>query len=159
MGNTTPPLGGVNKSVGNFEGAPYSEQQRPTVREGGCARERMCPREVPTQDAKGHRAVAALSTPSGQMAGGGQGTVGGSPHAHRGLRHSQQGSWRPTEQGAPRRSPRGGLRAPSRCALHREVSRTRFSGGACPLILPGGTRPTRLPSRIILERINYEIVN
>ena len=41
------------------------------------------PREVPTQDAKGHRAVAALSTPSGQMAGGGRETVGGSPHAQR----------------------------------------------------------------------------
>ena len=84
------------------------------------------------------------------------GDCGGSPHAHRGLRHSQQGSWRPTEQGAPRRSPRGGLRGPSRCALHREER--GGSDGAAGLILPGGPSYPP-PSRIILERINYEIVN
>ena len=79
MGNTTPPLGGVNKSVGNFEGAPYSEQQRPTVREGGCACERMCPEYQP--GCEGDRAVAALSTPSGQMAGVGQ-RLWGAPPTH-----------------------------------------------------------------------------
>ena len=104
MGNTTPPLGGVNKSVGNFEGAPYSEQQRPTVREEDAPASECAPSTNP--GCEGDRAVAALSTPSGPMAGGGR-DCGGLPTHIEDSRHSQQGSWRPTELGAPRRSPRG----------------------------------------------------
>ena len=78
MGNTTPPLGGVNKSVGNFEGAPYSEQQRPTVREGGCARERMCPEKYQPRMRKA-TGQWLLEHAIRQMAGGGQGTVGAPP--------------------------------------------------------------------------------
>ena len=103
---------------------------------------------------EGDRAVAALSPTSGPMAGVGQGTVGGLPHAHRGLRHSQQGSWRPTEQGL-RGARLGGLRDPPGAHCTGKY-RCRLPPA---LILPGGTRQPDRPSRIILERINYEIVN
>ena len=106
---TRHPRSGVSIKVLVTLRAPYSEQQRPTVREGGCACERMCPEYQP--GCEGDRAVAALSTPSGQMAGVGR-DCGGSPHAHRGLRHSQQGSWRPTEQGGSEALASGEARRP-----------------------------------------------
>ena len=149
---TRHPRSGVSIKVLVTLRAPYSEQQRPTVREGGCARERMCP-EVPTRMRRrqgSRRSEHAIRADGGRWAE----TVG-APHAHRGLRHSQQGGWRPTEQGAPRRSPRGlGRPLPVRTAPGRKRRFRRAAG----LILPGGPSLSS-PSRIILERINYEIVN
>ena len=152
MGNTTPPLGGVNKSVSNFEGT--LQRAATTDRQGGRMRPRECAPEVPQPGCEGDRAVAALSPTSGPMAGVGRGLWGAPPRTQR-TQTQPAGGWRPTEQGAPRRSPRG-AGGPSRCALHREER--GGSDGAVGLILPGGTSLSS-PSRIILERINYEIVN
>ena len=106
MGNTTPPLGGVNKSVGSFEGGTL-QRAATTDRQGGRMRPRAnVPPEVPTRMRR--RQGSRRSEPDIRADGGRWARdCGGLPHAHRGLRHSQQGSWRPTEQGAPRRSPRG----------------------------------------------------
>ena len=125
MGNTTPPLGGVNKVLVTLRGHPTaSSNDRPSGREDApaseCAPEKYQPRMRRRQGSR--RSEHAIRADGGRWAE----TVWGLP-THRGLRHSQQGSWRPTELGAPRRSPRG-KRAPSRCALHREVSETRSSG-------------------------------
>ena len=54
--------------------APYSEQQRPTVREEDAPASECAPKYQP--GCEGDRAVAALSTPSGQMAGVGRGLWG-----------------------------------------------------------------------------------
>ena len=117
-------------------------------------RERMCPlRSTNPGCERPQGSGCFLSTPSGQMAGVGQGDCGG-PHAHRGLRHSQQGSWRPTEQGA-RGARLGGLRGPLPVRTASKKGRFRRSRR---LSITRRT-PYPPPSRIILERINYEIVN
>ena len=54
MGNTTPPLGGVNKSVGNFEGRPYpGEQERPTIGREDPAASECAPSTNPDAKATG----------------------------------------------------------------------------------------------------------
>ena len=105
-GTRHPRSGGVNKSVGNFEGAPYSEQQRPTVRgedapASECALEKYQPR---MRKATGQWPL--LSTPSGQMAGVGQGTVGAPPRTQR-TQTQPAGQLAAHRAGGPRRSPRG----------------------------------------------------
>ena len=112
---------------------------------------------VPTQDAKGHRAVAALSTPSGQMAGVGR-DCGGLPRTQR-TQTQPAGRLAAHRAGGSEALASGGLERPLPVRTAPGSIATRFSGGACPLILPEERAQHAYPSRIILERINYEIVN
>ena len=78
----------------------------------------MCPEYQP--GCEGDRAVAALSTPSGPMAGVGQGTVGGLPPRTQRTQTQPAGQLAAHRAGGSEALASGGLRGPSRCALHRE---------------------------------------
>ena len=75
----TPARGVSIKMLVTLRGAPYSEQQRPTVREGGCARERMCPEYQPGCRRQGsRRSEHAIRADGGRWAG----DCGGAPPTH-----------------------------------------------------------------------------
>ena len=70
MGNTTPPLGGVNKSVGNFEGT--LQRAATTDRQGGRMRPRANVPRVPTRMRRrqgSRRSEHAIRADGGRWAG------------------------------------------------------------------------------------------